>query len=118
MAQQVGLQVFNENGEVYLDLTSRPTLYLGEVDIYPTVTTGQCSGEFGQRLNQDDYGSYGFFYVIERVYLSSIDVFNQSYNFPAFSINSDGITHEVYFTWSYKNSNHPNVPVRIRYGVF
>lgn len=118
MAQQVGLQVFNENGEVYLDLTSRPTLYLGEVDIYPTVTTGQCSGEFGQRLNRDDYIFFKLFYVIERVYLSGIDVFNQSYNFPVFNINSDMTTNEVYFTWSYKNSNYLNVPVRIRYGVF
>lgn len=117
MSRKTGLQVFNEKGEVYLDLTSRPTLYLGEADIYPTVSTGICSGEFGTRL-PSEYSNYDLFYVIERIYASSVDFVNNNYELPTIVDKYDRSTNTKYFQWSYEDEDDINLPVRIRYGVF
>ena len=116
MAQQIGLQVFNENGEIYLDLTSRPTLYLGEVDIYPTVSTGQCSGTFGVRLSED-YRNYSLFFSVEKMYINSVNLLANNYEVPGIGKYYDSSSKEVYFGWGYPDGSQINVPVRIRYGV-
>lgn len=119
MAQQVGLQVFNANDEVYLDLTNRPTVYVGEADIYPTDPVNRCSGTFGVRLSKDYYW-YKCFYVIEKIYLNSIDFMNHNYIYPFCYTSYDSSSKEVYFFWDYTGAgiNDINVPVRIKYGVY
>ena len=120
MGKKYGLQVFNEEGEAYLDLTSAPTLYLGVIDIYPTNPTGECSGEItGIRLSED-YRYYRLFFSMEKIYVNNIDFYDgNNYTFPGISDHFDDNTKEVYFTWGYASRSifQVNVPVRIRFGV-
>ena len=119
MSTKVGLQLLNEAGEVYFDLTKRPTIYLGEVDIIPTVSTGECSGEINMPFSKPSGWSYDFFYEIKKLYINSIDIDRKSYALPKISkeITYPDAIYKIKWAYTY-SSGRINIGVRIAYGVY
>ena len=111
--------MFNADGEAYLDLTSRPTLYLGMIDVYPTSSTSACSGELSVRLSEE-YRNYHIFFNIEKLYINNIDILDgKDYILPGIGKYFDDNSKEVYFKWGYRSaSNQVNIPARVRFGVY
>lgn len=101
-----GLQVFDENGNVVVDITDRLTKVLGTASIRPTTTAGTITNAL---INSNTT----LWYVIANVeYSASTTSINADLELPVLTQTNGGVH------WEYVNNSNYKAGIDIIYGVY
>ena len=128
MSTTQGLQVFSANGAISVDLTEGLSKYLGEADIYPTLSSDNCSGFLPTEyiIENNFLATYN---IVKKVYLNNITFpqDNVAFVLPSVRLYRDTgnrykIKWEYYCGYNTVGSSYRmsqvNLPVRVMYGFW